>query len=56
MNKRRKLLKGLVAAPRFELPPDIAELNSAVRVIEIRGKRLPAQALAMSGVEAPAKK
>ncbi len=37
-------------------PTEITELNSAVRAIEIRGERLPAPVLAMSGVEAPAKK
>lgn len=35
---------------------EITELNAAVRAIEIRGERLPAPVLAMSGVEAPAKK
>lgn len=37
-------------------PTEVAELNSAVRAIEIRGERLPAPVLAMSGVEAPAKR
>ena len=43
------------AAVRFT-PTEIAELNSAVRSIEIRGERLPAPVLAMSGLEAPEKK
>jgi aryl-alcohol dehydrogenase-like predicted oxidoreductase len=37
-------------------PAEIAELNSAVAGIEIRGARLPDQVLAFSGVEAPLKK
>jgi aryl-alcohol dehydrogenase-like predicted oxidoreductase len=43
------------AAVRFT-PTEIAELNSAVRAIEIRGERLPAPVLAMAGLEAPEKK
>ena len=35
---------------------ELAELNAAVRAIEIRGQRLPDQVLAFSGVEAPAKR
>src|SRR5688572_15962103 len=35
---------------------ELADLNTAVRAIEIRGQRLPDQVLAFSGVEAPAKK
>ena len=35
---------------------ELAELNAAVRAIEIRGQRLPDQVLVFSGVEAPAKK
>src|SRR5687767_3367959 len=35
---------------------EIAELNAAVRAIEVRGARLPEQVLVFSGVEAPAKK
>ena len=35
---------------------EIAELNSAVRAIEVRGARLPDQVLVFSGVEAPPKK
>jgi len=34
---------------------EIAELNSAVRAIEIKGKRLPDGVLVFSGVEAPSK-
>lgn len=33
----------------------VAELNSAVAGIEIRGARLPEQVLVFSGVEAPPK-
>ena len=35
---------------------EIAELNAAVRAIEVRGARLPEAVLIFSGVEAPAKK
>jgi aryl-alcohol dehydrogenase-like predicted oxidoreductase len=35
---------------------EVADLNAAVRAIEIRGQRLPDQVLAFSGVEAPPKK
>jgi Predicted oxidoreductases (related to aryl-alcohol dehydrogenases) len=34
---------------------EIAELNSAVRAIEIKGQRLPDAVLVFSGVEAPPK-
>ncbi|HEY6108381.1 MAG TPA: aldo/keto reductase [Gemmatimonadales bacterium] len=34
---------------------ELADLNTAVRAIEIRGQRLPDQVLAFSGVEAPPK-
>jgi aryl-alcohol dehydrogenase-like predicted oxidoreductase len=37
-------------------PSELAELNAAVRAIEIRGQRLPDQVLVFSGVEAPPKK
>jgi aryl-alcohol dehydrogenase-like predicted oxidoreductase len=37
-------------------PAEIAELNSAVRAIEIKGQRLPDGVLVFSGVEAPPKK
>jgi aryl-alcohol dehydrogenase-like predicted oxidoreductase len=35
---------------------ELAELNSAISAIEIRGARLPDQVLVFSGVEAPPKK
>jgi aryl-alcohol dehydrogenase-like predicted oxidoreductase len=35
---------------------ELADLNAAVRAIEIQGQRLPDQVLALSGVEAPPKK
>lgn len=34
-------------------PAELAELNAAVRAIEVRGQRLPEQVQVMSGVEAP---
>jgi len=37
-------------------PAELAELNSAVRAIEIRGQRLPDAVLVFSGVEAPPQK
>jgi aryl-alcohol dehydrogenase-like predicted oxidoreductase len=37
-------------------PAELADLNSAVRAIEIRGQRLPDAVLVFSGVEAPPKK
>lgn len=37
-------------------PAEVAELNSDVAGIEIRGARLPDQVLVLSGVEAPPKK
>ena len=37
-------------------PGELAELNAAVRAIDIRGQRLPDQVLAFSGVEAPPKR
>jgi len=43
------------AAVRFTAA-ELAELNSAVRAIEIRGQRLPDGVLVFSGVEAPPKK
>ena len=43
------------ATVRFT-PAELAELNSAVRAIEIRGQRLPDAVLVFSGVEAPPKK
>ena len=43
------------AGVRFT-PAELAELNSAVMAIEIRGQRLPDAVLVFSGVEAPSKK
>ena len=43
------------AAVQFT-PAEIAELNAAVRAIEVRGQRLPDRVLAFSGVEASPKK
>jgi aryl-alcohol dehydrogenase-like predicted oxidoreductase len=43
------------AGVRFT-PAELAELNSAVRAIEIRGQRLPDAVLVFSGVEAPPKR
>jgi aryl-alcohol dehydrogenase-like predicted oxidoreductase len=43
------------AAVRFT-SSEIAEMNTAVRAIEVRGARLPEQVLVFSGVEAPRKK
>lgn len=43
------------AGVKFTLA-ELAELNSAVNVIEIKGQRLPDMVLAFSGVEAPPKK
>jgi aryl-alcohol dehydrogenase-like predicted oxidoreductase len=40
------------AAVRFT-PSELADLNSEVAAIEIRGQRLPDAVLALSGVEAP---
>lgn len=37
-------------------PDELAELNTAVRAIEVRGQRLPDAVLAFSGVEAPPKR
>jgi aryl-alcohol dehydrogenase-like predicted oxidoreductase len=42
-------------AVRFT-PAELAELNAAVRAIEVKGQRLPEQVQVMSGVEAPQKK
>jgi aryl-alcohol dehydrogenase-like predicted oxidoreductase len=42
-------------AVRFT-PDELAELNAAVRAIEIKGRRLPDAVQAMSGVEAPPRK
>ena len=43
------------AAVRFT-QSELAELNAAVRAIEVKGQRLPDAVLVFSGVEAPAKK
>ena len=43
------------AAVRFA-PAELAELNSSVRAIEVRGQRLPDAVLVFSAVEAPPKK
>jgi hypothetical protein len=43
------------AAVRFT-PSELAELNSAVRAIEVKGQRLPDAVLVFSGVEAPPKR
>ena len=43
------------AGVRFT-PAELAELNSAVRAIEIKGQRLPDAVLVFSAVEAPLKK
>jgi aryl-alcohol dehydrogenase-like predicted oxidoreductase len=43
------------AAVKFT-PSELAELNSAIRAVEIKGQRLPDGVLAFSGVEAPPKK
>ena len=37
-------------------PGELAELDAAVRAVEVRGARLPDQVLAFSGVEAPPKR
>jgi hypothetical protein len=49
------MLENCGAAAVRLTPTEISELNSAVRSIEIRGERLPAPVLALSGVEAPPK-
>jgi aryl-alcohol dehydrogenase-like predicted oxidoreductase len=43
------------ASVRFT-PSEVSELNAAVRVIEVKGQRLPDAVLVFSGVEAPMKK
>lgn len=43
------------AAVRFT-PSEIAELNTSVRAIEVRGERLPPGIAALSGLEAPPKR
>lgn len=50
------VLENSAAAGVQFTPSELAELNSAVRAIEIRGQRLPDQVMVFSGVEAPPKK
>ena len=50
------MLENIGAAEVQFTPAEIAELNTAVRAIEVRGQRLPDRVLAFSGVEAPLKK
>ena len=50
------MLENIGAAAVQFSPAEIAELNAAVRAIEVRGQRLPDRVLAFSGVEAPPKK
>ena len=47
------MLENIGAAEIQFTPAEIAELNTAVRAIEVRGQRLPDGVLAFSGVEAP---
>jgi aryl-alcohol dehydrogenase-like predicted oxidoreductase len=49
------MLENLGAANVEFTPAEVAELNSAVAAIEIRGARLPDAVLVFSGVEAPPK-
>ena len=49
------MLENTGAADVRFTPNELAELNAAVRAIEIRGERLGAPVAAMSGVEAPPK-
>ena len=49
------MLENIGAAAVQFTPAEIAELNTAVRAIEVRGQRLPDRVLAFSGVEAPPK-
>ena len=50
------MLENIGAAEVQFTTAEIAELNAAVRAIEVRGQRLPDRVLAFSGVEAPLKK
>ena len=50
------MLENTGAAQVLFTPSEVAELNAAVRAIEVQGARLPEQVLVFSGVEAPAKK
>ena len=49
------MLENIGAAEVQFTPAEIADLNTAVRAIEVRGLRLPEGVLAFSGVEAPLK-
>ncbi|RKG88220.1 aldo/keto reductase [Corallococcus terminator] len=50
------MLENIGAADVGFTSAELAELNSAVSAVEIRGARLPEQVLVFSGVEAPPKK
>jgi len=47
------MIQNIVAAGIRFTQSELAELNSAVRAVEIKGQRLPDAVLAFSGVEAP---
>jgi aryl-alcohol dehydrogenase-like predicted oxidoreductase len=49
------MLENSGAADVRFMPTELAELNAAVRAVEVRGARLPDQVLVYSGVEAPAR-
>lgn len=50
------MLENIGAAGVHFTPAEIAELNAAVRAIEVHGQRLPDRVLAFSGVEAPSRR
>ena len=50
------MLENSAAAQLRFSPAELAELNAAVRAIQVQGARLPDAVLAFSGVEAPAKR
>ena len=50
------MLQNIGAADVRFTPSELAELNTSVQAIEVRGARLPDQVLVFSGVEAPPKK
>ena len=50
------MLENIGAADVRFTPGELAELNTAVRAVDIRGQRLPDQVLVFSGVEAPPKR
>jgi aryl-alcohol dehydrogenase-like predicted oxidoreductase len=54
-NAAHMLQNTRAAAIRFS-PGELAELNAAVRAIEVAGQRLPDSVLAYSGVEAPTRR